>query len=179
MTLEGVDDLDRYIVHELQRDARETSSKEIAEEMEVSPSTVRKRIARLEDEGVITGYHADVDYGKAGYQLHMQIVCTAPIPDRDDLGQRALGVRGVVSVREIAAGEENLLVSVVASDNDDLTRIAGELSSLGLAVSDEQLVRKERFVPYQGFVRADGGADGGADGDTDGGTSSSRPPDPR
>jgi DNA-binding Lrp family transcriptional regulator len=157
MTLKGLDELDRYILHELQRDARETSSKEIAEAMDVSPSTVRKRIDRLEDNGVIAGYHADVDYGKAGYQLHMQIVCTAPIPDRDDLSRRALDVRGVVSVHEIAAGEENLLVGVVAADNDDLTRIAGELSELGLAVSDERLVRNERSTPYRGFVRAEEG----------------------
>jgi len=154
MTLKGLDELDRYILHELQDDAKETSSKEIAEAMDVSPSTVRKRIDRLEDKGVITGYRADVDYGKAGYQLHMQIVCTAPIPDREDLGRQALDVFGVVSVREIATGEENLLVGVVARDNDDLTRIAGELSALGLAVSDEQLVRSERFTPYRGFVEA-------------------------
>jgi DNA-binding Lrp family transcriptional regulator len=154
MTLEGLDELDRYILHQLQQDARETSSKEIAEAMDVSSSTVRKRIDRLEDEGVITGYHADVDYGKAGYQLHLQIVCTAPIPDRDDLGQQALEVPGVVWVREIATGEENLLVSVVARDNDDLTRIAGQLSSLGLAVSDEQLVRNDRVTPYRGFLAA-------------------------
>ena len=161
MTLKGLDDLDRYILHELQRDAKETSSKEIAEAMDVSPSTVRKRIDRLEDKGVITGYHAEVDYGKAGYQLHMQIVCTAPIPDREDLGRQALEILGVVTVREIATGEENLLVSVVARDNDDLTRIAGELSALGLAVSDEQLVRKERFTAYQGFVTATESASGG------------------
>jgi DNA-binding Lrp family transcriptional regulator len=155
MTLEGLDELDRYILHELQQDARETSSKEIAEAMDVSSSTVRKRIDRLEDEGVITGYHADVDYGKGGYQLHMQIVCTAAIPDREELGQQALEILGVVAVREIAAGEDNLLVSVVAKDNDDLTRIAGELSALGLAVSDEQLVRNDRVTPYRGFLTAE------------------------
>ena len=151
MTLKGLDELDRYILHELQRDAKETSSKKIADEMDVSASTVRKRIDRLEEKGVITGYHADVDYGKAGYQLHMQIVCTAPISDRETLAQRALEIHGVVSVREIATGEENLFVSVVAADNDDLTRIAGALSSIGLAVSGEQLVRGERSTPYQGF----------------------------
>jgi DNA-binding Lrp family transcriptional regulator len=155
MTLEGLDELDRYILHELQRNGRETSSKEIADEMDVSSSTVRKRIDRLEAEGVITGYHAAVDFGKAGYQLHMQIVCTAPVPDRGRLGREAMEVPGVVSVREIATGAENLLVSVVATDSDDLTRIARELSELGLGVSDEQLVRKERFTPYKGFL-ADG-----------------------
>ena len=152
MTLKGLDELDRYILHELQADARATSSQKIAEAMDVSPSTVRKRIDRLEDKGVITGYHAAVDYGKAGYQLHMHVVCTAAISDREDLGRRAIEVPGVVSVREIAAGEENLLVSVLARDNDDLTRIAGALSALGLAVSDEDLVRNDRFTPYEGFL---------------------------
>ncbi|MDS0282669.1 Lrp/AsnC family transcriptional regulator [Haloarcula onubensis] len=155
MTLKGLDELDRYIIHELQRDVKDTSSKEIADAMDVSPSTVRKRIDRLEEKGIITGYHADVDYGKAGYQLHMQIVCTAPIQDREELGRQALDIFGVVSVREIATGADNLLVGVVARDNDDLTRIAGELSALGLATSDEQLVRGDRFTPYQGFIEAD------------------------
>jgi DNA-binding Lrp family transcriptional regulator len=151
MTLEGLDELDRRILHALQRDARETSSQDIAEGMDVSSSTVRKRIDRLERNGVIDGYHADIDYGRAGYQLRLQIVCTAPVPEREDLGERALTVPGVVSVREIAAGEENLLVSVVAVDNDDLSRIARELSELGLGVSDEQLIRGEQFTPFSGF----------------------------
>lgn len=151
MTLDGLDDLDRYILFALQRDARRTSSKDIAGRMDVSPSTVRKRIDRLEQQDVITGYRADVDYGKAGFQLQLQIVCTAPIPEREELGARALDIPGVVSVREVATGADNLLIRVVASDNDDLTRIARALSELGVAVSDEQLVRDERHSPYGGF----------------------------
>lgn len=176
MTLRGLDELDRHILFELQRDARGTSSKAIAEGRDVSPSTVRKRIDRLEEQGVITGYHADVDYGRAGYQLHMQIVCTAPIPDREAIGREALEVPGVVSVRELAAGEENLLVEAVARDNDELTRIAGALSELGLAVSDEQLVRGDRSTPLQGFRPAGAEAEGVAESDTEtGNTDTDRP----
>lgn len=152
MTLRGLDDLDHRILHALQRDARHASSNEIAEEMDVSPSTVRKRIERLEANGVVTGYHADIDYEQAGYQLQVQITCTAPITDRDDMGEQAVAVPGVVSVREIAAGENNLLVRVVARDNDDLTRIAAELSELGLAVSNEQLIRGEYRSTYEAFA---------------------------
>jgi DNA-binding Lrp family transcriptional regulator len=155
MTLEGLDDLDWRILRGLQVDARGASSREIAEQADVSPSTVRKRIDRLEREGIVAGYRAEVDFGQAGYQLQVQIACTAPIPERETLGERALGVKGVVSVRELAAGEENLLVSVVAADSDDLTRIARELSELGLAVSDEQLIRGESFTPYSGHDRPD------------------------
>jgi DNA-binding Lrp family transcriptional regulator len=151
MTLEGLDELDRYILYVLQQDAREASSRAIAERMDVSPSTVRKRIDRLESEGVIRGYRAEVDYGRAGYQLRLQIVCTAPIPERGELASDALEVPGVVGVREVATGEDNVLVAVVAVDNDDLTRIASELAELGLEVADEQLVRDEQFTPFHEF----------------------------
>ncbi|WP_440991868.1 Lrp/AsnC family transcriptional regulator [Haloarchaeobius baliensis] len=151
MTLQGIDELDRQILFALQRDGRETSSRDIAERMDVSPSTVRKRIDRLEDQGVITGYRAEVDFDRAGYQLQVQISCSAPVPEREALADAALEVDGVVSVREIASGEENVQVRVVATDNDDLTRIAGELSELGLSVSGELLIRRETFTPWAGF----------------------------
>ncbi|WP_227133170.1 Lrp/AsnC family transcriptional regulator [Halorubellus salinus] len=156
MTLNGLDDLDRHILFALQQDARESSSNQIAERMGVSPSTVRKRIDRLEREGVIDSYRADVDYAKAGFDLQIQIVCTAPIPEREELTDGALTISGVVSVREIATGEANVVVRVVAEDNDDLNRIARELSDLGLAVSDEQLIRREEGTPYDGFEQAGG-----------------------
>ena len=151
MTLQGLDDLDRHILYTLQRDARHASSHEIADRMGVSASTVRKRISRLEEEGIVTGYHAEVDFASAGYQLRVQIVCSAPITRREGLAAAALEVSGVVSVREIAAGADNLLVSVVAEDDDDLTRIALDLAELGLDVSDERLIRGERHTPFGGF----------------------------
>jgi DNA-binding Lrp family transcriptional regulator len=40
-------ELDHYILQEHPEDAKESSPKEIAEAMDVSPSTVRKRIDRL------------------------------------------------------------------------------------------------------------------------------------
>jgi DNA-binding Lrp family transcriptional regulator len=101
MVREGLDDLDRQILYQLQADARRTSSGDIAERMDVSSSTVRNRIARLEEQGVIRSYHADVDYERAGFQLYTQIVCTAPIPERETLAETALEVSGVVEVQEV------------------------------------------------------------------------------
>ncbi|MUV57639.1 Lrp/AsnC family transcriptional regulator [Halogeometricum sp. CBA1124] len=151
MTLQGLDELDRRIIYELQRDARHVSSRDIAADVSASPSTVRKRIQRLEDEGIVRRYGADVDYGRAGYQLFVQIVCTAPIPERDCLCEEASGVDGVVGVRELATGERNVVVTVVGEDGDDLTRIARELSALGLTIAEEQLIRNDASLPYAGF----------------------------
>jgi DNA-binding Lrp family transcriptional regulator len=151
VTLHGLDDLDRRILSELQRDARHVSSRDIAAEVAASPSTVRKRIKRLEEEGVLTAYRAEVDYERAGYQLHVQIACTAPVADHDALGAAALAVPGVVGVRELATGARNVLVTVVGADGDDLTRIATALSDLGLTVLEEELVRSDRRRPFAGF----------------------------
>jgi DNA-binding Lrp family transcriptional regulator len=158
MTLEGLDDLDRAILFELQRDARHASSGRIAESMDVSASTVRKRIQRLESEGIVTGYHASVDYEKAGYPLYMQFFCTAPIPEREELAAQSTDVPGVVSVREIATGEENLLVTVVAADSDALTDAARTLSELGLTIVEEELIRGDATVPFHAFA-TDGNED--------------------
>lgn len=151
MTLRGLDDLDRRIIYALQRDARRTSSRDVAAATGASPSTVRKRIQRLEAEGILGRYGADVDYEAAGFQLVVQVVCTASVTEREALCTAALRVDGVVGVRELATGERNVAVTVVGEDGDDLTRIVSELSLVGLAVVEEELIRAEVRQPFAGF----------------------------
>lgn len=150
-----LDELDRRILYELQRDARGTSSGDIAERMDVSASTVRNRISILESEGVIQGYDTAVDYERAGYHLFTLIVCTAPIPERESLAAQAAEIPGVVEVQEVMKGEANVLVRAVGVDGDDLTRIGEELDDLGLQVSDEDLIRNTHRRPYSRFDERD------------------------
>jgi DNA-binding Lrp family transcriptional regulator len=86
------DDVDRRIVHRLVEDARHTSAPDIASELDVSAPTVRNRIRRLEEEGVILGYHAHVDYEKLGGRLTNLFLCTASATDRKRFAQRVLDV---------------------------------------------------------------------------------------
>lgn len=147
----NLDELDKYIVYCLQKDARNTSSSDIADRMGVSASTVRNRIHRLEADGIITDYDASVDFETAGSQLHTLIVCTAPIPERNELARKALDIEGVVDVREVMTGEHNVHVGIVGTDRNDLNRIGEELDGIGLEVNDEDLIRNEYTTPYQGF----------------------------
>ena len=156
MTLEGLDDLDQAILHALQQDARSTSSQDIADEAGVSASTVRNRIGRLEERGILTGYHADVDYEQAGYQLYTLIICTAPVPRREELAAEAVGVSGVVRVEEVMTGSENVHVFAVGTDSDDLSRIGRDLDDLGLEVADEDLIRSVHSGPFEGFETESG-----------------------
>lgn len=147
-----LDDLDRRILYALQRDSRNTSASDIADAAGVSASTVRKRIHRLEARDIITGYRLEVDYEVAGFQLHTLILCTAPIPEREELAKRALGVNGVVAVREVMTGHENVHVEVLGHDGDDLSRIGRELDGIGLEIEDEDLIRNEYTHAFEGFA---------------------------
>lgn len=151
MPEDEVDDVDRSILYALQEDARNTTSGEIADTIGKSDSTVRKRIQRLEEDGVVKGYSADVDYAASGYPLRMLLFCTAEISERGDLIEDVLEIDGVVSVQELVTGDENLLVTAVGETDGDITPVAQRLLDLGLTVSDEVLVRSHRTTPFEGF----------------------------
>ncbi|MFC4408285.1 Lrp/AsnC family transcriptional regulator [Haloarchaeobius iranensis] len=151
MTDDEIDDVDRAILYALQEDARNMASGDIAERTGTSDSTVRKRIQRLESNGVIKGYSASVDYQRSGYPLRMLLYCTATIPERGDLVPDILDIDGVVSVQELVTGEQNLLVTAVGETDGDITPVAQELLDMGLTVADEVLVRSHETTPFGKF----------------------------
>ncbi|APE94498.1 Lrp/AsnC family transcriptional regulator [Halodesulfurarchaeum sp. HSR-GB] len=148
----SLDAIDRRIIGALQGAARHTSSSEVADRLDISASTVRTRLAKLEEEGIIRGYYVDVDYDAAGYPLYTKIICTAPIARRDALAKRAREIEGVTAVREVMTGERNVYVNALGLDHDDLDRISRELDELGLQVVDEQLVRDEYICADPGLL---------------------------
>ncbi len=147
---EAIDDVDEAILYALQENAR-MSSGDIAERTGTADSTVRKRIQRLESNGAIKGYTAEVDYQRSGYPLRMLLYCTAAIPERGDLLPEILEIDGVVSVQELVTGEQNLLVTAVGESDSDITPVAQELLEMGLTVADEVLVRSHETTPFGGF----------------------------
>lgn len=63
-----MDDKDRQIIRELQRDARLTNL-ELAERVNLSPSPCLRRVKRLEESGIIRGYTALIDQKQYGVPL--------------------------------------------------------------------------------------------------------------
>jgi Lrp/AsnC family leucine-responsive transcriptional regulator len=63
-----MDDIDRNILSELQRDGR-MSNVELAERVSLSPSPCLRRLKRLERDGLIAGYSAVLDRRKVGLGL--------------------------------------------------------------------------------------------------------------
>jgi DNA-binding Lrp family transcriptional regulator len=146
-----LDDIDRRILYALMQDGRNTTAAAIAESVNVSGATVRNRIRNLEDRGIIMGYTADVDFERAGGKLTNLYRCNVPVPERDALAHRARSIPGVINVRTLMTGRENLHVVAVGEDTRDLQRVARTLSQLGIEVEDEDLVEDEFFSPYAPF----------------------------
>ena len=68
MTAAELDRIDLLLLGELQRGARLTNA-ELAERVHLSPSACLRRVQRLEREGVIAGYRAEVDPERLGLGL--------------------------------------------------------------------------------------------------------------
>lgn len=146
-----LDQIDKRILYRLMADARNTSPPDMASELNVSPGTIRNRIGRLVEDGIITEFTIGVNFERVEKRLTNLFVCTAPIPDRAKLGAKARQIPGIINVRELMSGRHNLHIVAVGTDMQDLTRIGRALSSLGLTVESENLIQRETTEPYAPF----------------------------
>ncbi len=152
-----LDEVDRRILHELQKDARNNTTKELSEKVDVSATTVGNRIRRLEEDGVIVGYHPQLDYAKTGLELHLLITGEVDVEERARLTEAALDVTGVVTVQEVLTGVENLLVEAVAPEVASVTRITSEIEELGIDVKNTQILGARHVRPFDRFGTAGNG----------------------
>lgn len=142
-----LDDVDRRILHLLQRDARNLTPVDMAEELSVSDGTVRNRIEDMEDEGVIEGYVPVLNYEEAGFPLSVLFHCTADISERSDVAESALDVQNVMNVREMLTAKNNVQVLITAAETEDIVGCGERLVDLGLTIEREELMREEHVQP--------------------------------
>lgn len=147
----SLDEVDRAILHALQKDARNTTADELGELADVSPSTVRNRIEKLEENGVIQGYHPQIDYEQAGYQPYLFIICRAQPAKRSELAKEALGIDGTVHVREMLSGRDNLHIEAVVEDSDAVDTITAKIADLGLEIVGIDVIKTEYVQPFNHF----------------------------
>lgn len=157
MVDDSLDELDRRILHLLQVDARGATDTDIAEDTDVTGTTVSNRIKKLEEIGVIRGYHPEIDYEQAGYPLEVLFICSVDLSDRAELAEEVLTIRGVVNVRELLAGEENIHVQIVANSIDGVEGITEQLNEVGLRVVSSTILANEAVQPWNHFHHADVG----------------------
>lgn len=146
-----LDDIDQQVIYELMTAARSNSPPTIAENIGVSPGTVRSRIDALEEEGIIEGYHAHIDFEQAGRRLPTLFMCNVRFGERQTAARAANAIPGVINVRVLMGGRRNLQVLAVGEDTEDLRRIGTTLSEGGIEIEEEMLVEHEEVCAYDPF----------------------------
>jgi len=146
-----LDDVDRSILYLLQRDARNSTAQEMADKVGVSASTIRNRIDQLEDDGIIKGYHPEIDYEAANLPLQLTFVISAPPTELQSYSEEIRGVQGVIDVREMLTGRRNIHVDVVGTSSRDITRITDSIHDIGVEIESSEMMRQRHIQPFNHF----------------------------
>ena len=116
-----LDETDRQILRILQENARTTFS-EIARRIDMSSATVHDRVGRLEESGVIQGYHAKLDPKAIDLGISAIIGLRVEQGREQDTLERLQEIEGVQEVH-LTTGEWDVMGRVYAEDADALREL--------------------------------------------------------
>jgi len=141
-----IDAIDRKILAFLQEEGRLTVT-ELAGRIPLSVSRCQRRVRELEVNGVLRGYHADIDPTAAGLGFPAIVFVTMRQEDQTtvaDFETQVAQVREIVSAQRLF-GDPDYLLRVVAADLDSYRRLYDErLASLpGVQRLTSTLVMKD------------------------------------
>jgi len=125
-----ISDLDRIdfaILDALQNNGR-LSNKELAAMVHLSPSSCWERVRQLREEGVVVGFHAELDPRALGIGLQAMIGVRLKRHTREAVESfraHALGIEEVIAVYHVT-GNKDFLVQVAVRDAEHLRDLALE-----------------------------------------------------
>ena len=135
----NIDGKNLQLLRELQADGRR-SNRALAETIDMSASSTLERVRELEREGVITGYHAEVDPAAIGRRIEAMISVRV-VPKTRELVERV--VESIYSLAEtvsvsLMSGEYDLMVHVSVPDTASLRAIVVDRIAAIPGVVDER-----------------------------------------
>lgn len=116
-----LDGTDRAILRILQEDAR-TPFSEVARRIDMSSATVHDRVSRMEQAGVVRGYHAEIDPEALGYGVSALVGLRVQQGHEDESLARLREVDGVREIH-LTTGEWDVMLRVYATNTDDLREL--------------------------------------------------------
>ena len=111
------DEVDRRLLSELQDNGRITNV-ELAHRVGLTAPPCLRRVRGLEESGVITGYHADLDASKLGFAITVFAMVSLKSQAEDALREFEEHMRTLPEVREVHMlnGEIDFMLKIVSRD---------------------------------------------------------------
>ena len=119
------ENLDERLINELLVDGR-ASLRSLAEDLDVSVTTVSNHLSDLEDRDIIRGYTPIVDYGELGYDVTAIIQLKVEGDALPDITERLQDHRQMVSVYEVT-GDYDIIAIGKFTDTDHMNEGIKEL----------------------------------------------------
>lgn len=121
-----LDELDLALIARLQRNAREPVT-QLAQALKRPTATVRDRLRRLEESGIIQGYTVRIDMAKVGLPVKalVYISTSGQAVDPDEF-LHAVGQIPELSSASLVTGEYEAVLTILARDVKHLSRILYE-----------------------------------------------------
>lgn len=113
----ALDRIDRQILELLQEDGRMTNV-ELADRVGLTAPPCLRRVRALEEQGVIRGYHAELDSGQLGFPITVFAMVSLRSQAEADLNAFEDYVSRIPEVREchMLNGEIDFILKIVSSD---------------------------------------------------------------
>ena len=124
-----LDDVNWRILQALQADARIPFA-ELGRQVGLSAPAVTERVRRLEDAGIISGYHAEIDLAKIGRPIAAIIRIGNPGERNTDVADLVRGIPEVLECHRIT-GKELFVVRVAVPTVEHLERLLDMLEPYG------------------------------------------------
>ncbi len=124
-----MDKYDRALLAALLEDGR-LSFAELARRINLSPPAVADRVARLEADGVITGYHASVDLSKMGRSIQCLIEMRLNDHRSKTMLDPLLEIPQIIDCYRIT-GEACVMLKVAVSCTQELEELIDRLAQFG------------------------------------------------
>ena len=112
-----LDSIDRRLLAELQAEGRVTNV-DLARRVGLTAPPCLRRVRALEEEGVIRGYHADLDASKLGFAITVFAMVSLRSQAEPDLKAFEEHIRTLPEVREchMLNGEIDFILKIVSRD---------------------------------------------------------------
>ena len=124
-----LDDVAWRILTALQTDAR-LSFSEIGRQVGLSPPAAAERVRRLEEAGVISGYHAELNLERLGFPITAIIRVSTPEPQFARLKAAAAGLQEVLECHHVT-GADSLVLKVTALSVGHLEKVIEQIGRHG------------------------------------------------
>jgi DNA-binding Lrp family transcriptional regulator len=147
--LPEIDAIDRRILSELQQDGRMTNV-ELARRAGISAPPCLRRVRRLEEAGIIRGYHADTDPQRLGWEVMFFVIVGLESQKEAALAAFETMVAAWPEVREchMIRGGGDFLLRLVArgtAQENELTRKLTEADNVA-RIQTLQTIRTSRHL---------------------------------